>query len=394
VKECYRSVLAARTRAKWVDIIRLMAQEPAEAPPASSVRVLAVDDDAALCRRLASALAAVGYQVMTAHDADRAIAQATDTPPDIAIVDLGLPTSGHDLIRRLKQDAGPSCHVIVLTGSDDEANRMAAFEAGADDYVVKPVPPVEIKRRLAAASRRQRAYVELRLQKEATDRRLVYGSEATALLAHDLNNGLAVALSNLQYLIEEIEPANTDSRDAMIGTLRSLRKMSSLVANFVDIARFEDAAVKPAATRDRIRPLLAAVLDTNAPSFAPGVDSQIDCNPELEGRFDQALIERVLHNLVGNASRYCKGPGRILIAARRLHDTDSDSVLITVANTGPLITTALADNLFSKYARGSGGKRGMGLYFCKLVAEAHGGRIDYEPTEIGPSFAIRLPGHA
>jgi DNA-binding response OmpR family regulator len=387
-------VQTARTQVERADNIKRMAQEPVEAPPASSVRVLAVDDDAALCRRLASALAAVGYQVMTAHDVERAIAQATDTPPDIAIVDLGLPTSGHDLIRRLKQDAGPSCHVIVLTGSDDEANRTAAFEAGADDYVVKPVPPIEIKRRLAAASRRQRAYVELRLQKEATDRRLVYGSEATALLAHDLNNGLAVALSNLQYLIEEIEPINIDTRDAMIGTLRSLRKMSGLVANFVDISRFEDAAVKPAATRNQIRPLLDSVLDTNAPSFAPGVNREIECGAELEGRFDQALIERVLHNLVGNASRYCKQPGRIVIAARRLHDTDVDSVLITVTNTGPLIASTVVDNLFSKYARGSGGKRGMGLYFCKLVAEAHGGRIDYEPTPIGPSFAIRLPGHA
>jgi DNA-binding response OmpR family regulator len=372
----------------------MVAAEPAEAVPASGVRVLAVDDDAALCRRLASALAAVGYQMITAHDVDGAIAQAADTPPDIAIVDLGLPTSGHELIRRLKHDAGQACHVIVLTGSDDEISRMSAFEAGADDYVVKPAPPSEIKRRLAAAVRRQRAYVEMRLQKEAADRRLVYGSEATALLAHDLNNGLAVALSDLQYLIEEIVPSNGDQRDAMTSTLRSLRKMSGLVANFVDIARFEDAAVKPAATRAPVRPLLESVLDTNAPSFAHGIASEIECVAGLEGRFDQALVERVLHNLIGNASRYCNPDGSIVLGARRLHDTDVDSILLTVMNTGPLIPPPVAGTLFGKYARGSGGKRGMGLYFCRLVAEAHGGRIDYEPTPTGPSFVLRLPGHA
>ncbi len=371
-----------------------MPLETAEAPPASSVRVLAVDDDAALCRRLASALAAAGYQVMTAHDVDGAIARATDTPPDVAIVDLGLPTSGYDLIRRLKQDAGPSCHVIVLTGADDERSRTAAFESGADDYVVKPVPPSEIKRRLGAAARRQQAYVEMRLQKEAVERRLVYGSEATALLAHDLNNGLAVALSNLQYLLEEIAAANDDQRDAMTGTLRSLRKMSGLVANFVDIARFEDAAVKPVVTRGPVRPLLESVLETNASSFAAGVAGEIDCAAELAGRFDHALIERVLHNLVGNASRYCSKPGRIVVSARRWHETDADSIALSVTNTGPLIPSGLATALFGKYARGSGGKRGMGLYFCRLVAEAHGGDINYEPAAAGPSFVIRVPGHA
>jgi DNA-binding response OmpR family regulator len=376
------------------DIMLRMASDSVEAPPASSVRVLAVDDDAALCRRLAAALAAAGYQVVTAHDAEGAIAQAASTPPDVAIVDLGLPTSGHDLIRRLKHDAGPSCHVIVLTGADDERNRTAAFESGADDYVVKPAPTSEIKRRLAAAARRQQAYVEMRHQKEAVERRLVYGSEATALLAHDLNNGLAVALSNLQYVLEDLVSSSEDHRDAVTGTLRSLRKMSGLVANFVDIARFEDAAVKPVVTRGPVRPLIESVLDTNSPSFAPGIVGVIDCEAQLEGRFDHALIERVLHNLVGNASRYCGKPGGITVAARRLHATEPDSVSLSVTNTGPLIPPALAASLFGKYARGTGGKRGMGLYFCRLVAEAHGGSISYEPDASGPSFAIRLPGHA
>nr|HEX4313909.1 response regulator [Kofleriaceae bacterium] len=355
--------------------------------------MLAVDDDAALCRRLASALAAVGYQVLTAHDVSGAIAQADATPPDIAVVDLGLPTSGLEVIRHLKQ-AGSTCHVIVLTGSDDEQSRHSAFEAGADDYVVKPVPPSEIKRRLAAAARGQRAFVDLRHQKEAADRRLVYGSEATALLAHDLNNGLAVALSNLQYLMEDFAPTSDDQKDALSGTLKSLKKMSGLVANFVDIARFEDAAVKPVAAHCNVRALLASVLETNAAALARGIEGVIDCEPALQGRFDHALIERVLHNLIGNATRYCNAGGKIVVAGKRLHATDGDSVMLSVTNTGPLISQELANNLFGKYARGSGGKRGMGLYFCRLAAEAHGGRIDYEPTSIGPSFVLRLPGHA
>ena len=70
--------------------------------------------------------------------------------------------------------------------------------------VVKPIGLAEIKRRISAALRNQRAFVQVRLEKEAAERRLVYGQEASALLAHDLNNGLAVSLSNLSYLSDSI----------------------------------------------------------------------------------------------------------------------------------------------------------------------------------------------
>ena len=65
-----------------------------------------------------------------------------------------------------------------------------------------------------------------------------------------------------------------------------------------------------------------------------------------------------------------------------------------MTNTGPLIADNMRSQLFGKYVRGKGGKRGMGLYFCRLVAEAHGGRIDYEATAVGPRFVVRLPGRA
>jgi signal transduction histidine kinase len=69
-------------------------------------------------------------------------------------------------------------------------------------------------------------------------------------------------------------------------------------------------------------------------------------------------------------------------------------VEIAVTNSGPLIADDIRSQRFVKYVRGKGGKRGMGLYFCRLVAEAHGGRIDDEATEIGPRFIVRLPGRA
>jgi signal transduction histidine kinase len=355
----------------------------------SGVRVLVADDDQLICRQMASGLAAAGYQVVTAHDGHAALTQAEATPPDVAIVDLEMPGGGIEVIRRLKQLSGPAVHVMVLTGHDDEAHRRDAFEAGTDDFVVKPTGLVELKRRLAAATRTQRAFVEVRLAKEASDRRMAYGAEAGALLAHDLNNGLAVALSNLSYLADELT-LEEDHADALATTIRSLRRMSGLVANFVDVARFEDAAVKPTVTRVRVRDVLDSVLEVNASSIAKGVTIQIECPDDLEGRFDVALVERVLHNLVGNAMRYCNQSGKVSVGARPWDD--ADSVQLAVTNTGPHVPESIRDNLFGKYVRGSGGKRGMGLYFCRLVAEAHGGRIEYQSVPAGPCFVLSLPG--
>lgn len=360
----------------------------------SSVRLLVVDDDVSICNQLASGLAQAGYQVVTANDAGGAFEVSNQTPPDVAIVDLGMPgVSGFDVIRHLKQVHGTAVHVIVLTGQDEEASRAEAFEAGTDDYVLKPIGLSEIKRRVQAATRSQRAYVQVRLEKEAAERRLVYGQEASALLAHDLNNGLSVSLSNLSYLLEVIQ-GDSDTNEALAATLRSVRRMSGLVANFVDIARFEDAAVKPMVTKARVRTLLQSVIDVNTSSIRKGVSYEIDCPDDLEGRFDIGLTERVLHNLFGNAMRYCSTPGRIVLGGKRWDDTSDMSVEISVTNTGPQVPENIRGNLFGKYVQGKGGKRGMGLYFCRLVADAHGGRIEYEARADGPGFVLRLPGRA
>ena len=359
-----------------------------------AVRLLVVDDDEAICRQLAAGLASAGFQVVTAHDAEGAMTQATVTPPDVAIVDLGMPgVSGFDVIRHLKQLQGTAVHVIVLTGQDDEKSRTEAFDAGTDDYILKPIGIAEIRRRVSAAVRTQRAFVQVRLEKEAAERRLVYGQEASALLAHDLNNGLSVSLSNLSYLLETVT-GDQDTNDALAATLRSVRRMSSLVANFVDIARFEDAAVKPMVARTKVHTVLQSVIEVHTSTLTRGATLDIDCARDLEGRFDGGLVERVLHNLFGNATRYVNQNGKITLGGRRWIDGEDNSIEIFVANTGPQVPEGIRGNLFGKYVQGKGGKRGMGLYFCRLVAEAHGGRIEYEARADGPSFVLRLPGRA
>lgn len=356
------------------------------------VRVLVVDDDPRVRKTTATMLSRAGFHVVTADDGAPAIAQAETTPPDLALVDLNMPTSGLEVVRCLKRLHGAAVYVAVLSGQDDDATRTSAFDAGADDVLVKPANLAELRRRMIAAARTQQAYVETRLARERADRLLAYSAEAGALLAHDLNNGLAVALSNMTYL-SGVLTLGEDQQQALSSTLRALRRMSGLVANFVDISRFEDAAVKPRCETANVRAMLMEVIDVHAPSIGRRIRHSVSCDPDLQGHFDSALIERVLHNLVGNAVRYCNPGGIIRLAASHYDPADPLSVEISVHNTGPHISDELRANLFAKYARGSNGKRGIGLYFCRLACEAHSGSIDYRSTEDGPSFIIRLPGH-
>ena len=117
-----------------------------------STRVLVVDDDAAVCRAVAVVLARSGFDVRTASDAAPALEVAQTWTPDLVVVDYNMPTSGLELVRRLKDKHGDSVFVAVLTGEDDEEMRERCLAGGADAVLIKPIAPVELRRRLTAAA--------------------------------------------------------------------------------------------------------------------------------------------------------------------------------------------------------------------------------------------------
>jgi len=296
------------------------------------------------------------------------------------------------VVRRLKAAAGPSIHVAVVSGWNDDASRLAAFDAGADDFIAKPLFLPELIRRINAAARSQRAFVDARQAREHVDRLMLYSQEASALLAHDLNNGLSVALGNLSFL-QASPRLDAEEADAARATLRALQRMAGLVSNFVDISRLEEAALVPRTERVEVRTLLDEVVSIHAPAMrSDGPTIEVDCSSTLACHFDPALVERVLHNLVGNAVRYVRRDGRVRIAAMNVLTAGAAHLEISVANTGPKLADEVADRLFSKYATGGPrSQRGMGLYFCRLACEAHGGSIAYRPNDVGPTFVLRLP---
>jgi two-component system response regulator PhoP len=118
------------------------------------MRVLVVEDEAALRNALKADLVAAGYTVDLAADGEEGLYAALEYPIDVAVIDLGLPKlSGLDLIRRLRAQ-GKTYGVLVLTARDRWQDKVEGLGAGADDYVAKPFHFGEVQARLAALLRR------------------------------------------------------------------------------------------------------------------------------------------------------------------------------------------------------------------------------------------------
>jgi two-component system, OmpR family, KDP operon response regulator KdpE len=119
----------------------------------SGQRVLVVDDEPQILRALRTSLRGAGYEVETAETAEAALASAALRPPEAVVLDLVLPDgTGTDVARELR--GWSNAPIIVLSAVGEEREKVAALDAGADDYVTKPVGIDELLARLRAVLRR------------------------------------------------------------------------------------------------------------------------------------------------------------------------------------------------------------------------------------------------
>jgi len=122
---------------------------------AAPLRVLVIDDEPPIRKLLRVGLSAHGYQTVEASSGKSALELLREQPPDLVILDLGLPDmQGHELLRtmRARNDKVP---IVVLSSRDDETGKVQALDAGADDYVTKPFGMDELLARMRAALRHQ-----------------------------------------------------------------------------------------------------------------------------------------------------------------------------------------------------------------------------------------------
>lgn len=121
--------------------------------------VLVVEDDKSVRSLLTTALEVNGYQYRSAETGLASIQEALSYKPDLILLDLGLPDmDGMDILKKIR--AWSHVPILVVSARDEDKDKVAAFDAGADDYVTKPFSVDELMARLRAALRRVRSYAD------------------------------------------------------------------------------------------------------------------------------------------------------------------------------------------------------------------------------------------
>ncbi len=119
----------------------------------TAAQVLLVEDDEATRHAVAANLIGHGYGVREAQDGEEALRRWEESRPDLILLDLGLPgIDGLAVVRRVRREA--TTPIIVLSARDEERDKVAALDAGADDYLTKPFGMAELHARLRASLRR------------------------------------------------------------------------------------------------------------------------------------------------------------------------------------------------------------------------------------------------
>jgi two-component system, sensor histidine kinase and response regulator len=354
-------------------------------------RVLVVEDVPVTLEFLRRLLTDSGYQVILAATAGEAMAALDRELPDLVVLDLLLPdVHGLEVCRHLRRcPEGEDIPVLVITVDDRADCHAQAVQAGADDFLRKPLVPVELQTRARSLLRLRRLRAELRRDRDAI---LSLQAQKEALLqfvVHDLKNMLGSLLGSVDLM----EPGPTLARHRS-RIEETLLGMQSMVQSMLDLSVHDQAGLVPRPARIQLEswlPRLRQELDLTTRRADQSLVFEVE--PELELEADPQLLHRALFNLLQNASKFSPTGSAVRLRAFRT----GTALRFEVSDRGEGIPADMKSRIFDRFVRlegraGDHAGRGLGLAFCQLVTELHGGRIWVEDNAPGGSrFVLELP---
>ena len=353
--------------------------------------VLVVDDDQRNVRLMESILRGGGYQVIKAYNGEEALRLVESDRPDLLVLDVMMPRmSGFELCQRLKgRYETRLLPVIMVTALNALEDKVQALEYGADDFLTKPINKLELLAKVRSVLRVKALQDEIERRKseiEAANQQLVrmqgFKESMMQMVVHDLKNPLASIMGNIQLIqmqsIEMMTPARLG--ELLQRTQESARQLMRMILNILQIGKLEEQKMPL-----RLEPVpLHAVVQENADemtglSARDGISLENRVSPDLPApRADRELLSRVIANLLSNAFKHTPSGGRVVVDAER----HGDHITLTISDTGEGIPEELQPRIFEKFVAGDpeSNKRllhdsGLGLTFCRLAVDCHGGRI-------------------
>lgn len=363
--------------------------------------LILVADDNAENRAVAKAtLEDEDYEVLLAEDGQRAVEAFLARSPDCVLLDIKMPgMDGISACRAIRVlPGGQDVPVVFQTALRDVDAFDRAQLAGGDDFMTKPYRPAELVLRVEAALRMRRMasertglYALVKQQRDDLQRVQLQKEQLAAFVVHDLKN--PVNSIALQAESMRRDPGATERGRRAAGRIQDeTRALMRMITNLLDISKADEGKLSPARIDVDLTSLASEVLETlHARAESMGVELVGDTSPG-HVRADRDLIRRVLENLVDNAIRHApEGTSVRLESVHAGHATE-----LRVADAGPGIPSDQRERVFERFVQAPGetetrGNRGLGLAFCKLAVEAHGGTIRIDDANPGTIFCVTLP---
>ena len=363
-------------------------------------RILVVDDNLQNRKLVEACLAQAGYSVVLAESGMEALCLFEERTPDMVLLDVGMPgMDGFETCTRMRaMRGGNEVPIVFVTGLTDLGSHHRAMASGADDFLSKPVNRTELLLRVRSLLwiRKLRGelnagYDLIRSQRDALLTAQQQREGLTSLVIHDLKSPLSTILFNAEALVDTCTGEDGEAARQIVAASLS---MSRMVMNLLDISRSEDGALVPN-MGDVDLAALARDLGRSHPMRETRHPLEIE-SAKVHIEADADLLRRLLENLIDNAKKYSPENSSIRL---EIALAEPGWVELRVRDQGAGIPLELREKIFEKYARleadaaeHAASSRGLGLTFCRLAAEAHGGAIRVDDNlPHGSCFHVRLP---
>ena len=360
--------------------------------------ILVVDDNAENRALAKATLEDEGYRVVFATNGEEAIAAVESITPDCVLMDIRMPkVDGITAAERIRElPEGKHLAIIFVTAQRDVATFDRALAAGGDDFITKPYRPDELLVRLQTAMRLRRLAAErselvreLKLQRDHLQRLELQKEQLVAFLVHDFKNPVNAIDLHVQSLARNAENPER-VRVAASRIKDETRSLLRLITNLLDISKGDEGSLAPAPktiAADELVQSAIEELSIRASAANVRLASKVDV-PSLDA--DPDLMRRVLANLIDNAIRHAPEGSTITIGVTQ----GRGGVELFVADEGRGIAADQRAEVFERFQSGDdrgAANRGLGLAFCKIAVEAHGGTISIDDASPGAVFRIVLP---
>ncbi|MBI1313945.1 response regulator [bacterium] len=354
----------------------------------STIRILAIEDDADTSANLRDILELDGYEVDLASQISDALNRNDWSEYTAILLDRHLPDgTAEELLPQLVRLA-PDAAVIVVTGHADFEGTVTVLRHGVADYILKPVDAETL---LASLQRIVRVRVAEERAQQAE--RLAAIGEMMTVLVHEARNAFQLAGASLDMLAWKLD-GHTEELDLIQRVRKQQHKVSRL---FEDVRGYAAPIQLDRSFVEITGVLRGAASQVHTLNSSRNVTIDITCPADSEGSLSTSIdvfrIEQVFRNLLENSIAACSDPVRIVVACA-VTESDSDRVIeVHYRDNGPGLSADCRRRIFEPFYTTKPQGTGLGMAIAQRIVEAHGGKIAAIKSEehTGAEFLIELP---